>query len=1355
MATPLTPRRGTTGRRRGRPPGSTNAARAARLAAVSSEPPPKRRKYVPGGPGGGGRFIDEDGTVTHVVRGVGGRGGSSARGRTPATTGRGHRTSMLSARTSSPLPRRERSTRTRIAVSRYEPDDEEHEGYKPREERGWEEFHPNLDIETTFMVFRSEEVDGTAKPAYNAIIPATNYATNSASSSSFMTLTAGLSFSTSTAASSFANGTTDVAADISSKDAAAAEPTTGGSVVTFTAGSGSTQIDTAAPTLHDSAVTGFLDPNGTLPPVTSDLAHANNTDTITNISTPTLPETPLRRRIGRPPRDGVVVSYGGTGTTPKTPKVLPIHNQTPKEKLDLKLPSYRRTDRILMFENKTLSRYVDKSMMNVGYQETDVYIRPDRFLLKASDANAEEEVDAYHTAAAAAEAAAAEVAAPGSVEHSQSQTKNAKSLITNTTDLPTSYGVPGSAVNFIISGGGAGSNGGVGRVEYDMDEQDDMWLAKYNAQRKAVNVEPITREIFEITITKIEKEWHLLEKRIPKPNPKPPQTHRARSSSAVAVNGEMQIGEEQDSKCAICDDGDCENTNAIVFCDGCDLAVHQDCYGVPFIPEGQWLCRKCQLIGRGVPTCIFCPNTDGAFKQTNSSKWAHMLCAMWIPETSLGNTTFMEPVMDVDKVPKTRWRLTCYICRQKMGACIQCGNKACYQAFHVTCARRARLYLKMKNSQGALAVLDNSMILKAFCDRHCPPEYAKENAVHQATREAKRHYKRTMRGRIWADSRASALQMAATTHGMIGVGHAAAESQMTGAPAVAGSGSDAAGAVDASALALTDKIKNASAAKPMWKLPSGAPVIPQAVFDIVETALQRFMLRRRREFVSEACRYWTLKREARRGAALLKRLQLQMETFTSMELTRRNFATMGASGQARLERRIEFAEGLIRDLEQLRSLSNDVVERERDKLEAATLEHDFVNSCYFPVYKLLAPVIDKASTYDKGIFKNGFAGLQDKLNTRFYTTSLAFVHDLADTVHKIINQADDDVDADVVTDDIGAKSGGGGGGSSYVEARDRKRLGKRILKSIQPMLEAAVRAEADITRTPLEPLQKELEQLLESCVEVQQVAKPKQQPASIHVSPAADDVVMAEGDGQIVVSHDFKEGEADAEADAEGEADDKMDVDESRDDARTTPRASRHKTISIQITTPRSSTTVLANGTNGTNGAGAVTESANGVDDGSKSAATTTTDAPLTPPQSHNGSLPGASSSSDARPSVDTLDAGGVLWYLHGFSPKGTTTADEPLWSGAGGAEANGDGTSTPVDGTASRLLSEDLTDMDDEELKGLEFDVEDSTITAAPSSTGKNAAKPTNQNLMVTTPRRGRAGAHHRKGVRTSSRRR
>lgn len=554
-------------------------------------------------------------------------------------------------------------------------------------------------------------------------------------------------------------------------------------------------------------------------------------------------------------------------------------------------------------------------MMNVGYQESDLFVRPEHRLLKATDANVEDDLDATLALDA-----------------------DGQPLPAMTTSAP------------------------LGRVEYDMDEQDDMWLKHYNTERKNSELEPITREIFEIALTKIEKEWHALEKRIPKPNPKPPQTHRPRSSSAAAVNGEPQVGEEQDSKCAICDDGDCENTNAIVFCDGCDLAVHQDCYGVPFIPEGQWLCRKCQLIGRGLPvgsslsplpgspllthffqTCIFCPNTDGAFKQTNSSKWAHLLCAMWIPEVSLGNPTFMEPVMDVDKVPKTRWKLNCYICNQKMGACIQCGNKNCYQAFHVTCARRCKLFLKMKNNQGTLAVLDNSMVLKAFCDKHCPPDHAKENGVAQATRDAKRYYKKTMKGRIWADNQASAHAIAAT-HRNVLTEHPPDESQMTGAKL---------------SSMMGDK-KKGQPGKPMWKLPSGAPVIPQAVFDIVEMSLSRFTLRKRKDFVAEACRYWTLKREARRGAALLKRLQLQMETFSSMELTRRNFATMGPSGKPRLIRRIEFAKTLIEDLEQLKALSLVLVQREQQKLEAAELERGFVDTCYFPVAKLLAPVVEKA-----------------------------------------------------------------------------------------------------------------------------------------------------------------------------------------------------------------------------------------------------------------------------------------------------------------------------------------------------------------------------------------------------------
>jgi hypothetical protein len=38
----------------------------------------------------------------------------------------------------------------------------------------------------------------------------------------------------------------------------------------------------------------------------------------------------------------------------------------------------------------------------------------------------------------------------------------------------------------------------------------------------------------------------------------------------------------EESTCAVCDDSEGENSNAIVFCDGCNLAVHQGPYFLPF-----------------------------------------------------------------------------------------------------------------------------------------------------------------------------------------------------------------------------------------------------------------------------------------------------------------------------------------------------------------------------------------------------------------------------------------------------------------------------------------------------------------------------------------------------------------------------------------------------------------------------------------------------------------------------------------------------------------------------------------------------------------------------------------------------
>ncbi|KAL0954129.1 hypothetical protein HGRIS_005271 [Hohenbuehelia grisea] len=377
------------------------------------------------------------------------------------------------------------------------------------------------------------------------------------------------------------------------------------------------------------------------------------------------------------------------------------------------------------------------------------------------------------------------------------------------------------------------------QVEYDMDEQDQEWLGAVNLERKKEQLGTVSYEVFEIIMDRLEKEWFDLTKNIPKPDFAMPS---------------------EDSTCAICDDSEGENSNAIVFCDGCNLAVHQDCYGVPYIPEGQWLCRKCTVSPENPVSCTLCPNEGGAFKQTVHGDWVHLLCAIWVPETRVANEVFMEPVTGVERISKQRWKLRCSICDIREGACIQCAKTTCFVAFHATCARKEKLLLPMKSSAGA-----EPMTLTSYCERHLPKE-------HQ-------------------DARTTAL---ATQHEEDDSDNPAGQERLS---------------------------KSARAYAKTYK--PGPPLVPAIIVDRIMQYINKVSVRKKQDFVLLVCRYWSLKREARRGAPLLKRLHLEPWTAN---------ASLKPQSEKEKMLKLEYLRRLRQDLESVYELTSRAHDRELQKL---------------------------------------------------------------------------------------------------------------------------------------------------------------------------------------------------------------------------------------------------------------------------------------------------------------------------------------------------------------------------------------------------------------------------------------
>lgn len=441
-------------------------------------------------------------------------------------------------------------------------------------------------------------------------------------------------------------------------------------------------------------------------------------------------------------------------------------------------------------------------------------------------------------------------------------------------------------------------------AEYDMDEEDTAWLEMVNAGRTSEGYTAVTPDTFELLFDRLEEEAY--------------REARSRAPSQSAI--------DDDAFCCVCLDDECLNSNVILFCDSCNLAVHQECYGVPYIPEGQWLCRCCLQSPQKPVDCVLCPNRGGAFKQTSDGRWAHVVCAIWIPEVCFANTVFLEPVEGVNNIPTARWKLTCYLCKQKgRGASIQCHKANCYTAFHVTCAQRAGLFMKIDpvretNVNGTTFSVKKT----AFCEAHSPPG---QEAASDEENE----------GRVVGSRGRASRGRSAYTEGPT-------------APKKGRKGED-----DAKMDKKKGKKSTESTAQHTASPQMTVPQIPTSRLNII---CKGILLQRKNQFMQRLHNYWLLKRQSRNGVALVRRLHSSVQSQRNTEQPEVD-EKVSAAREA-----LRYWQKLRHDLEKARLLVELIRKREKLKREQVKVHQAALELQLTPMLALLRSTLDQLQEKD-------------------------------------------------------------------------------------------------------------------------------------------------------------------------------------------------------------------------------------------------------------------------------------------------------------------------------------------------------------------------------------------------------
>lgn len=171
-------------------------------------------------------------------------------------------------------------------------------------------------------------------------------------------------------------------------------------------------------------------------------------------------------------------------------------------------------------------------------------------------------------------------------------------------------------------------------------------------------------------------------------------------------------------RCAVCGWVEDWDYNKIVLCNRCEIAVHQECYGVTGDQDfTSWVCRACETPDAERECCL-CPIKGGALKPTDvDTLWVHVTCAWFRPEVGFPNFEKMEPAVGLFRTPLDSFLKECVICKQVHGSCTQCCKCATY--FHSMCALRAGYHMELQSSEK-----NGQQITKwvSYCSVHSVPE---------------------------------------------------------------------------------------------------------------------------------------------------------------------------------------------------------------------------------------------------------------------------------------------------------------------------------------------------------------------------------------------------------------------------------------------------------------------------------------------------------------------------------------------------------------------------------------------------------------------------------------------------------